>query len=179
MNVVDSDLCWVVFVGLWIFEWQWFASCQCAANSLALLSTTKVKKLLVSCAAFTCSPDGPISWVGKSIFRLWCVHVHHVGMRGAAWTPKISFIALYHSTIYSYILNWTYFIPSITVEFFFLIICLKGRLRKLHRMTKAIHISQNIEEVTPTVQYTSQHYSKIYSHSACQSYIANESFLLA
>lgn len=30
--------------------------------------------------AFKCSSDCPISIAGKSLLRLQCVHVHHVGM---------------------------------------------------------------------------------------------------
>ena len=31
-------------------------------------------------AAFTCSSNCPISWVGKSLFGVWCVHVRHLRM---------------------------------------------------------------------------------------------------
>ena len=144
VNRVQSDLCWVVLVCFWIFEWQWFASGQCEDNSLALLSTTKVKKPLVSNAAFTCCP---ISWVGKSGLRLRCVHVRHVRLRGATWMPKRGFIALYHSTIYSDIhLTEHKFLPSVTVEFLFLFFGHKGKLQKLHRTTTMI------QEIPPAVQ---------------------------
>lgn len=72
-----------------LFFWLIFLTCQ--KNVFPINPTTHEHTVMKNTimlhygkcginAAFTCSLNGPISSVGKSLFRLWCVHVCNIRM---------------------------------------------------------------------------------------------------